>query len=174
MGAPGSSARGAGDTGAARSTDVPRGDATARLRRLGQRVTPQRVAILGAFGPREHLTADEVSARVGAVTPGVNQSTIYRTLEHFRDLGLLSETDLGGGVRRFELLDDPRHHHLVCLDCQAVQVLDDAVVAPLRREIAERHGFEPRLDHLALFGRCAACRVRPGAEASAPPASGSR
>lgn len=91
-------------------------EAVDRLRRLGQRVTPQRVAILDAFAPGEHLTADEVYARVGGVTPAVNSSTIYRTLELFRDLGLLSETDLGVGARHFELLDDPRHHHLVCLD----------------------------------------------------------
>lgn len=132
--------------------------AVERLRELGQRVTPQRVAILGAFAPGEHLTAEEVAARVETVTPGVTLSTIYRTVELFRDLGLLSETDLGVGARHFELLGKERHHHLVCLECSAVMTLDDALVAPMRRGIAERHGFEPRLDHLALFGRCRVCR----------------
>ena len=163
--------RGGDDTDATLPSGHPFEDAVDRLRGLGQRVTPQRVAILDAFAPGEHLTADEVHARVGAVTPAVNASTIYRTLELFRDLGLLSETDLGFGARHFELLGDSRHHHLVCLDCQAVVDLDDAVVAPLRGEIAERHGFEPRLDHLALFGRCAACRGGPGADAGPGPAS---
>lgn len=138
-----------------------------RLRRVGQRVTTQRVAILDAFALGEHLTADEIHARLGPLALAVNRSTVYRTLELFRDLGLLSETDLGGGVRRFELLDDPRHHHLVCLDCQAIVLLDDAMVAPLRQAIIERHGFAPRLDHLALFGQCAACRARSDAAAEA-------
>jgi Fur family transcriptional regulator, ferric uptake regulator len=131
----------------------------ARLRAVGQRVTPQRLMILGAFARAgEHLTADEVFARVGPLSPAVNRSTVYRTLELFRDLGLISETDLGGGVRHFELLDDGRHHHLICRDCGEMLVLDDDLVQPLRDGIRERYGFAPTLDHLALFGLCAYCK----------------
>ena len=127
-----------------------------RLRGVGQRVTPQRLVILGAFAPGEHLSAEEVFARVERMLPAVNRSTVYRTLELFRDLGLISETDLGGGVRQFELLDG-RHHHLICRDCGAMLVLDDALVAPLREEIRDRYGFAAGIDHLALFGRCGEC-----------------
>src|SRR3954469_24891719 len=97
-----------------------------RLRRVGQRVTPQRLVILGALRPGEHLAADEVFTRVEPLPPGANRSTVYptpdprlrgvtrstvcRTLELFRDLGLVSMTDLGGGARQFELLDDLHHH----------------------------------------------------------------
>jgi Fur family transcriptional regulator, ferric uptake regulator len=131
----------------------------ARLRAVGQRVTPQRLMILGAFAQAgEHLSADEVYARVGPLSPAVNRSTVYRTLELFRDLGLISETDLGGGVRHFELLDDGRHHHLICRDCGVMLVLDDDLVQPLRDGIRERYGFAPTLDHLALFGLCAYCK----------------
>lgn len=131
-----------------------------RLRRAGQRATPQRLMILGAFRPGEHLSADEVFARVERHLPAVNRSTVYRTLERFRDLGLVSETDLGEGVRQFELLDG-RHHHLVCHDCGARIDLDDALVAPLREAIRERYGFAAGVDHLALFGRCAGCATAP-------------
>lgn len=129
-----------------------------RLRAVGQRVTPQRLLILGAFAPGEHLTADEVYARVESISPVVNRSTIYRTLELFRDLGLLSETDLGAGARQFELLDGERHHHLICLSCGQMLVLDDILVRELRDAIQARYRFEARIDHLALFGRCEACR----------------
>src|SRR4051794_249855 len=61
-----------------------------RLRAIGQRATPQRLLILGAFAkPGEHLTAEEVYDRVGPLSPAVNRSTVYRTLELFRDLGLI-------------------------------------------------------------------------------------
>jgi Fur family ferric uptake transcriptional regulator len=130
-----------------------------RLREVGQRVTPQRLLILGAFArPGEHLTADEVYARVRPLSPAVNRSTVYRTLELFRDLGLISETDLGGGVRHYELLDDGRHHHLICRECGLMLVLDDALVEPLRDGIRERYGFAANVDHLALFGVCDYCR----------------
>jgi Fur family ferric uptake transcriptional regulator len=130
-----------------------------RLRQIGQRATPQRLTILAALRPGEHVSADDVLARVEALLPAVNRSTVYRTLELFRDLGLVSETDLGEGVRQFELIDR-RHHHLVCTGCGATIELDDRLVAPLRSAIAERHGFEATVDHLALFGRCGRCAAR--------------
>lgn len=136
----------------------------ARLRNAGQRVTPQRMLILGAFTPGAHLTADEVYAHVEHVAPAVNRSTVYRTLELFRDRGLISETDLGGGVRQYELLAGGRHHHLICLDCGAMLTLDDALVLPLRDAVRERYHFAPCIDHLALFGRCEACQARREAE----------
>ncbi|MDQ3895554.1 MAG: transcriptional repressor [Actinomycetota bacterium] len=141
-----------------------------RLRAAGQRVTPQRLMILGAFAqPGEHLTAEEVYDRVGPLAPAVNRSTVYRTLELFRDLGLISETDLGGGVRHFELLDDGRHHHLICRECGEMLVLDDDLVQPLREGIRERYGFSATVDHLALFGLCDYCH-RQSAEGRAQPA----
>jgi len=130
----------------------------ARLRAIGQRVTPQRLLILGAFArPGEHLTAEAVYERVGPLAPAVNRSTVYRTLELFRDLGLITETDLGGGVRQFEVLDDARHHHLICRSCGDMLLLDDDLVAPLRATVGERYGFDVTIDHLALFGLCSAC-----------------
>lgn len=137
------------------------------LRRVGQRVTPQRLMILSAFRGGEHLSADEVFARVAPVMPAINRSTVYRTLEIFRDLGVVSETDLGGGVRRFELLDK-RHHHLICHTCGAMIDVDDQLVAPLRELLQSRYGFTATIDHLALFGRCAACRAAATPDQSGP------
>jgi Fur family ferric uptake transcriptional regulator len=127
-----------------------------RLRRVGQRATPQRLIILGALQPGEHLSADDVFARVEPRLPAVNRSTVYRTLELFRDLGLVSMTDLGGGARQFELIDEP-HHHLICHRCGHMLQLDDDLVEPLRESIRRRYGFSPGIDHLALFGYCAVC-----------------
>lgn len=130
--------------------------AAMRLRLVGQRATPQRLVILGALHPGEHLSADDVFARVEPLLPGVNRSTVYRTLELFRDLGLVSMTDLGGGARQFELFDAP-HHHLICHRCGELMELDDALVEPLRQAIRARYAFAPSIDHLALFGFCAGC-----------------
>ncbi|MFT4041026.1 MAG: Fur family transcriptional regulator [Thermomicrobiales bacterium] len=127
-----------------------------RLRRAGQRVTPQRLVILGALQPGGHLAADEVFARVEAQVPGVNRSTVYRTLELFSEIGLISVTDLGHGARQYELLEQP-HHHLICHRCGAVTELADVMVQPLRDAIRANYDFFPQVDHLALFGYCAGC-----------------
>lgn len=131
-----------------------------QLRRAGQRVTPQRMVILGALLPGGHLAADEVFARVEGQLPGVNRSTVYRTLELFSELGLVSVTDLGGGARRYELLAQP-HHHLICHRCGMAIEMDDALVEPLREAIRAHYDFSPQVDHLALFGFCTACQNLP-------------
>ncbi len=144
-----------------------------RLRRVGQRATPQRLVILGALRPGEHLSADEVFARVEGRLPGMNRSTVYRALELFRDLGLVSETDLGEGVRQFELLS-ARHHHLICRGCGHQAELDDDLVAPLRDAIAVRHNFAATIDHLAVFGFCPECEPAAGDDAPGAPGAGAR
>jgi Fur family ferric uptake transcriptional regulator len=128
------------------------------LHRHGLRATAQRRSVLAVFRPGEHLAADDVIARLDAGQAGIDRATVYRTLERFRDLGIVSETDLGGGTRRFELLEPTPHHHLICLACQQTITLEDTLVVPLRDEIQVRYGFAPRIEHLAIFGYCAACQ----------------
>ena len=122
----------------------------------GLRATAQRRSILTVFQPGEHLSADDVIERLDR-TVDIDRATIYRTLERFRDAGILSETDLGGGVRRYEMMQATPHHHLVCLRCQREMTVDDALIAPMRETIREQYGFTPRIDHLAIFGYCAEC-----------------
>jgi Fur family ferric uptake transcriptional regulator len=128
------------------------------LRSTDQRATPQRLMILSVLqSAEEHLTADEVFQRLGPMKSALNRSTVYRTLERFRDAGLVSETDLGGGVRVYELLAMHRHHHLICHRCNGMIEMDDATVEPMRRAIRDQYGFEARVDHLAVWGVCAGC-----------------
>ncbi|CAN5662440.1 N/A [soil metagenome] len=110
--------------------------------------------------PGEHLGADEILDRVAKIDPDINRATVYRSLEVFRDLGIISETDLGGGIREYEIIEHSRHHHLVCHRCRTIIDLDDDLVIPLKTAILERYGFAPSIDHLAVFGHCASCSRR--------------
>jgi Fur family ferric uptake transcriptional regulator len=137
----------------------PSTDELARLLRTAdQRATPQRLIILSILQDADHhLTADDVFQRLGPVSSALNRSTVYRTLERFRDAGIVSETDLGGGVRVYELLANHRHHHLICHRCNGMIEMDDDAVESMRSTIRDRYGFEPQVDHLAIWGVCAAC-----------------
>jgi Fur family ferric uptake transcriptional regulator len=133
--------------------------ATRLLRGAGQRATPQRIIVLESLvEAAEHLTADQVYTQVSARLPSMTLSTVYRTLERLRDIGLVTETDLGEGVRHFELLEGERHHHLICQNCGYMFDLDDRAVDALRERIVRDYDFAPRLDHLAVFGLCAHCQ----------------
>ena len=139
----------------------------ARLRERGQRLTPQRLLILELVYARgDHVTADELLVEAQQRYPYLNVSTVYRTLELLRDVGIVAETDLGDGVRQFALLSDDRHHHLVCLKCGHVLDIGDDLLGSIRERLVTDYGFEARIDHLALFGLCRYC-----AAAAAPVAS---
>jgi len=129
------------------------------LRNSGQRLTPQRMMVLSALAEQEsHVTAEAILDLVRLEYPYINLSTIYRTLDLLVELGLVAETDLGGGVRQFELVGAHPHHHLICQRCGHTIEIGDETLQPLRNRLQSHYGFEARMDHFAIFGVCQACR----------------
>lgn len=129
------------------------------LRELGYRLTPQRMLILTALqASADHISAEEIHTQVRAKYPHVNISTIYRTLELLKDLGLVTETDLGGGRFRYHFADKGHHHHLICEKCGATIEVDESLLLPLKRNLLKEHQFKANLSHFAIFGRCVKCQ----------------
>ncbi len=92
---------------------------------------------------------------------GLDRATLYRNLIDLTDAGLLSRTDHGDHVWRFELRDQAhgqteQHPHFTCIDCGEVECLPDTsieVSAPDRTPRAIRnHHFE-----VQITGRCDRC-----------------
>ena len=129
------------------------------LRQAGQRLTPGRSMVLAVLASQNgHLTAEEILDAIRPEYPHVNLSTIYRTLDRLCQLGLVTETDLGGGARRFELAGQSPHHHLICRVCGVTIEIDDGAFEPVREHVRERYGFEAAMSHVAIFGTCHQCR----------------
>jgi Fur family ferric uptake transcriptional regulator len=134
-----------------------------RLRTLGVRITPQRVMVLEVLAGRDgHMTAEEIMQLVAERHPGMNLATVYRTLDMLVSLGIVAQTDLGGGATSFELVGNEPHHHLVCVGCNAVAELDDNLLAPIREQLLRQYGFQAHSRHFAIFGLCRACRQAAG------------
>jgi len=125
----------------------------------GERLTPQRLLVLEVLRESAgHQTAEAIHARVRERYRYVNLATIYRTLGWLKGLGLVSETDLGGGQIEYEYLHGARHHHMICLRCGGKTAFADELVAPLAVALRARYDFVARIDHLAVFGLCRQCR----------------
>ena len=134
------------------------GDIISKLSEHGYRLTPQRMMVLSAIENSDnHISAEEIYAQVVAKYPHVNISTVYRTLELLKRLGLVTETDLGGGRVRYHPADKGHHHHLVCQECGKIIDLDEAVLSSLKSILLREYKFSADLRHLAIFGRCANC-----------------
>lgn len=130
-----------------------------KLNELGYRLTPQRVMILAAIENSDHhISVEEIYAQITVKYPQVNISTVYRTLELLEQLGLVTETDLGGGRVRYHPVDKGRHHHLVCQECGAVIDLDESLLSSLKNTLLREYKFSADLKHLAIFGHCVNCK----------------
>ncbi len=129
-----------------------------KLSELGYRLTPQRMMILSAIEDSDdHISADEIYTQIVAKYPQVNISTVYRTLELLKRLGLVTETDLGGGRVRYHAVAKGHHHHLVCQQCGAIIDLDESVLSALQDSLLREYSFIADLRHLAIFGCCLNC-----------------
>jgi Fur family ferric uptake transcriptional regulator len=125
------------------------------LREQGYRLTPQRLMVLEAIhSAPSHISAEEIYEQVRAKYPEVNISTVYRTLELMKKLGLVTETDMGEGILRYHHSDKGHHHHLVCRKCGRVFDLDESVLDSLKDTLIREYGFLPDLRHIAIFGQC--------------------
>ena len=134
------------------------GDIVRRLSEQGYRLTPQRVMIISAIENSDgHISAEEIYAQVAAKYPQVNVSTVYRTLELLKRLGLVTETDFGEGRVRYHPAGKGHHHHLVCTECGAVTDLDESLLSSLESMLLREYKFSADLKHLAIFGRCVKC-----------------
>ena len=136
-----------------------------KLEEKGYRLTPQRQAVLETFlvNPDRHLSADDVYSIVKATNPEIGVATVYRTLELFRELHIISEQDFGQGMSRYECAsDNSHHHHIVCLACGRVWEFNNATLERVERQLAKDHDFEVVGHNLQLFGYCKDCRSKAG------------
>jgi len=129
------------------------------LRQQGYRLTPQRMMVLEAIEESEdHISAEEIHARARAKYPYINISTIYRTLELLKKMGLVTETELGGGRFVYHPVGKAQHHHLVCRKCGRVRDIDAAVFQQLKDDLKANYGFNADFEHIAIFGTCENCK----------------
>jgi Fur family transcriptional regulator, ferric uptake regulator len=134
--------------------------AGARLRRLGQRLTPRRQSLLSVLGSAGHpLTIHEILDR----GTGLAMSSAYRNLTVLEQAGVVHRIITREDFARYELAEEltEHHHHLVCSSCGLVRDLSsDLTVERLMRAASERaaeQGFTPVAHRLDIIGLCEDC-----------------
>ncbi len=129
-----------------------------RCRERGLVLTPQRRAILRAvLDLDDHPTADRVHAVLGRRRVRVSRATVFRTLEAFARLGIITKACHPGSAVRYDRRTD-RHHHLVCMRCNRVIDIQDARLDALPVPDTRRFGFVVSDFKVQLRGTCKECR----------------
>jgi Fur family ferric uptake transcriptional regulator len=127
-------------------------DLATRLRSRGLRMTPQRDHVLAAVRELGHATPEQI----GEAVPGVDITTVYRTLELLEQLGLVRHTHLGHGAPTFRPADD-QHVHVVCHTCGRVIDAPDSLADDLAERLRDEQGFLVDRSHFTVFGQCNEC-----------------
>jgi Fur family ferric uptake transcriptional regulator len=128
------------------------------LKEKGLRLTPQRRLILDIIHDSgEHVTADEILDYVQSRAPGINKSTVYRTLELLEELGCVFKSELGDRFI-YHHAEEGHHHHLMCKACGKNMDCREAIFLPVERLLDKEYGFQVDFKHMVIYGLCDDCR----------------
>jgi Fur family transcriptional regulator, ferric uptake regulator len=130
-------------------------DLASQLHERGLRMTPQRRQVLDAIRDLGHATPEEVAEAV----PGVDVTTVYRTVELLEELGLVRHTHLGHGAPSYRPAED-EHVHIVCHRCGSVTDLAPDVADTLADRLRVDYGFTLDRAHFTVSGECRQCAAR--------------
>jgi Fur family ferric uptake transcriptional regulator len=120
-------------------------------------MTPQRRAIVTeVMRARGHISPTEIARKVQGDMPGVNASTVYRTLTLLEDVGILQHSHVETGAE-YHRTDEAHHVHLTCRNCGQDDELSLDEADALQELIRRHHGFEADLTHFAITGLCSDC-----------------
>jgi Fur family ferric uptake transcriptional regulator len=121
-------------------------------------VTPQRQLILDSIrAAGGHVTPNEIFRRVSAQMPAVNRATVYRNLDFLCEMRMVVAAQIWGQMY-YEIAGEVPHHHLVCRNCDRIEMVNHQAVKGFFAKIQRDQRFAVDMDHLTLFGLCRKCQ----------------
>ncbi len=103
-----------------------------------------------------HVDAKELFRRASEKDSSISPATVYRSLNLFKQLGLIDEKRLGQARCYYEASHSPQHQHLVCSGCG--KVFDfDCPLSEMMEKVKHEHDFTVTRAEVYLEGYCSQC-----------------
>ena len=129
------------------------------LNTAGVRVTNQRTLIMEIIRQgRGHLDAAEIYRRAREREARISLSTVYRTLQVLKKLGLVEELHFDDTHHHYEVKPSAEHHHLVCLGCGRVIEFRLPLSRYIKEKVVAAKEFDIAETEVRMTGYCAKCR----------------
>lgn len=134
-----------------------------RLSAKNYKLTPQREATVRVLleNEQDHLSAENVYLLVKHKAPEIGLATVYRTLELLSELSIIHKINFGDGVTRYEFRsedEEHHHHHLYCLNCGAVNEIEEDLLDNIEKKIELEFSFKIVDHRLTFHGICKNCQ----------------
>jgi len=131
----------------------------------GHPLTTQRRLLLELLRDAEgHIDAKELYRRASVRDESISTATIYRSLNLFKNLGLIDEMRLGKVRCYYEIRQSPEHQHLVCQGCGKVIEFQNPYFQKLIKAVQREHRFNITKAELYLEGYCPECEEKEKAQ----------
>ena len=89
----------------------------------------------------------------------INESSIYRNLNRFTELGILQLVPSSNEAQSYELShSDNHHHHITCNVCNEIKCLSACSIDKELKAMAKKVGFLLKGHSLELIGTCHKCQ----------------
>jgi Fur family transcriptional regulator, ferric uptake regulator len=136
--------------------------ALATLRARGLRITrSRRVVVEALFAADAPVGAEQIAGGLGGRVPRTDLASVYRNLEALERAGLVRHVHAGHGAGRYALASRRDDGYAACEHCGVLAPLDLDSVIRVEAIVAEACGFEARLVHFPVVGRCPRCKSTP-------------
>ncbi len=150
--------------------NIPRGFADARhetlayepvcavfrryLHQAKLKFTPERAMILDAVLRKEELFEPEgLIDYLKSLGHRVSRATVYRTLNHLQDAGILKQVFFDNKQSYYEVIAGRKiHDYLICVSTGQVIEFNSEKLRELRDEICRQHGYDPISHRFQIFG----------------------
>lgn len=127
----------------------------------GHFLTTQRRLLLELIQDAEgHIDAKELYQRARDRDESIGPATVYRSLNLFKQLGLVDERRLGKLRCYYEIKESQEHQHLVCQGCGKVIEFQNPYFNKLIKAVQREHGFKITKAELYLEGYCPNCEEK--------------
>src|SRR5437870_2697802 len=116
--------------------------------------TPERAMMLDAVLRKNGLfEAEQLAADLKQLGHRVSRATVYRTLSHLQDAGILRQVFFDNKQSHYEVVAGRQpYDYLICVETGRVIEFSSDRLKALRDEICREHGFQPLSHQFHVFG----------------------
>jgi Fur family ferric uptake transcriptional regulator len=125
----------------------------------GHPLTSQRRLLLELLhDARGHIDAKELYRLASIKDKAISPATVYRSLNLFKELGLIEQRRLGNVCCYYEIKQSQGHQHMICRGCGKVIEFQDPYFQNLVETVQDKYGFNVTKAELYLEGYCTGCK----------------
>jgi len=137
-------------------------DFSDKLKMCGLKSTKHRIVILDILEKsNQPIAAEQVFQIMRDKDIVVNLSTVYRALDTLCEKKLVIKLNIYGDSRAlFEFNRMLHTHHLICLNCKKIIVIDRCPLEEYEKTLAKETDYLIEGHKLVVYGYCPQCREK--------------